>query len=98
MDVTISGDGGTNISLYEAITDMSCVDPEEFVIHSALLGLLPVALSSISKTLRETIVLKYFKYPGKSDEEIAELIGVTKDNFKKNRQRALKELKSFFEK
>ena len=35
---------------------------------------------------------------GKSDEEIAELIGVTKDNFKKNRQRALKELKSFFEK
>ena len=98
LDVTISGDGGTNVSLYEAITDMSCVDPEEFVIHSALLGLLPVALSSISKTLRETIVLKYFKYPGKSDEEIAELIGVTKDNFKKNRQRALKELKSFFEK
>ena len=98
LDATISGDGGTNISLYEAITDMSCVDPEEFVIHSALLGLLPVALSSISKTLRETIVLKYFKYPGKSDEEIAELIGVTKDNFKKNRQRALKELKSFFEK
>ena len=48
--------------------------------------------------VEETIVLKYFKYPGKSDEEIAELIGVTKDNFKKNRQRALKELKSFFEK
>ena len=38
---------------------MSCVDPEEFVIHSALLSLLPVALSSISKTHRETIVLNH---------------------------------------
>ena len=98
LDLTLSGDEGTEISLYEAIADKNSIDPEEFVVHSALLHLLPAALASISQKLRETMILKYFKYPGKSDEEIAEIIGTTKDNFKKNRQRALKELQKFFEK
>lgn len=91
-------EGDTEVSLYEMTPDERCPDVEEYAIHSAMLRLLPAVMDGLSERLRDTLVLKYFQYPDKTDEEIARIIGITKGAFRQNKLRALKELKKFFEK
>ncbi len=69
---------------------------ESEVIRNSLLRLLPHALSILSDSGREVILLKYFEYPALSDAEIAKRIGVEHMTFSKRKKRALAALKTFF--
>jgi DNA-directed RNA polymerase specialized sigma24 family protein len=84
-------------SLHDLVADLS-VNVEAEVMGSVILGLLPIAINSLSELLHEAIMLKYFKYPDLSDRQIAELICIEEKAFVKRKERALKKLLDFFKK
>jgi hypothetical protein len=83
-------------SLHEIIEDVS-VDVVGTAMENVMVYMLPYAISMLSPKRREAITLKYFRYPEKSDSEIALLLSVSVVAFKDRRMQALRELKKYFD-
>jgi len=84
-------------SLHEIIADVT-VHVESAAIQAALINILPYAISTLNQNRREAVTLKYFKYCGKADWEIAEILGIEEKAFVKRKNRALDDLRKFFKK
>lgn len=95
LDMTLSDN--EIMSFHELVADVG-VDVEHAAVIAAMINMLPHAISTLTQFLKEAIMLKYFKYPDKSDREIAETIGVNVEVFIKRRQRAIADLQNFFKK
>lgn len=84
-------------SLYDLISDVNA-DVAESAVRTALLNMLPYAISTLNTIRKEAVMLKYFKYPDKPDREIAKILGIEEKAFVKRKDRAISDLRKFFKK
>lgn len=97
LSLDISLDDKELSSLHEFIADVN-VDVEQAVVKTMLLNMLPYAISTLNGIRKEAIMLKYCKFPDKSDREISEILGIEEKAFVKRKDRAINDLRSFFKK
>ena len=83
----------TELSQITGISERSLYTYEQL---GTMINTLPYALSTLSPVRREAIRLKYFKYPNKSDAEIATLLFINAEAFEDRRRQAIKDLKNFY--
>ena len=96
-EVSIDSTNEKSGLLWHEIIAAAGFTPEEITVDNETQNHIWMAISSLNESRRNAILAKFCWYPGKSDEEIAKLIGEDFESFAKRKYRALCQLKNFLE-